>query len=160
MNKLICTTALSLAISSSLTTAWASNPNDAKMSHLGNSAATPSDAVASDATHKFDVYVQGKAISELAVNLPKGVSINRGIEVKNKSGEKIPATVSIKEGKATLVFSQPVAPGTTILVSMKGVNTPSYGSNSHTWLYEVSAKKVDMNGEISLGLAQVQTYPL
>ncbi len=160
MNNLINTLALTLAMTSPFSAALASNPNDAIISHIGNSSATPNQSVFSDATHQFEVHVSGKEISELAIKLPEGVSINSGIEVKTNSGEKVPAAVSVDEGKARLIFSQAVAPGSTILVSMKGVKTPFYASNGYTWHYKVSATKVGMKEEIPLGLAQVQIYPL
>ncbi|MBD2772075.1 DUF2808 domain-containing protein [Iningainema tapete] len=148
-------TLFTLAIVSSVPAALAKNPNDAKISHLGNSAAIPNYAAAPAATHKFDVHTQGKAISELIIDLPEDANINQGIEVKNKLGQKISATVSINGRKATVAFSEPVAPGTTISILMKGVNTPGY---EQTWHYPVSVKKVGMNGELPLGLARVQTY--
>ncbi|MEH2047623.1 DUF2808 domain-containing protein [Nostoc sp.] len=158
MKKLIYTVAFTLVLASSVpsvSTAWAKNPNDAKFSHLGNSTAVPNNARTLNATHKFDVHVQGKALSELAIDLPEGVSIDKGIEVENKLGQKIPTTVSINNRKATVAFSEPVAPGTSISIRMKGVNTPGY---EQTWHYPVSVKKVDMKEEIPLGLARIQTY--
>jgi hypothetical protein len=155
MKKLIYTFAFTLVIASSVPTTWAKNPNDAQFSHLGNSAAVPNDARTLNATHKFDVHVQSKALSELAIDLPEGVSIDKGIEVENQLGQKIPTTVSINNRKATVAFSEPVAPGTSISIRMKGVNTPSY---EKTWHYPVSVKKVDMKEEIPLGLARIQTY--
>ncbi|MBD2605775.1 DUF2808 domain-containing protein [Scytonema hofmannii FACHB-248] len=160
MKKLLYAATLTLAIASSFSAAWAKNPNDAKISHLGNSAAIPNYSNTSDATHKFDVHVQGKALSGLSINLPEGISIDNGIEVKEKSGKKIPATVSINNRKAAIAFSEPVAPGRTISVSMNGINTPFYASgDAPTWLYQVSAQKVDFKEEIPLGLPQVQIYP-
>ncbi|OCQ93457.1 hypothetical protein BCD64_00735 [Nostoc sp. MBR 210] len=155
MKKLIYTFAFTLVIASSVPTAWAKNPNDAQFSHLGNSAAVPNDARTLNATHKFDVHVQSKALSELAIDFPEGVTINKGIEVENQLGQKIPTTVSINNRKATVAFSEPVAPGTSISIRMKGVNTPGY---EETWHYPVSVKKVDMKEEIPLGLARIQTY--
>ncbi len=151
MKKLIYATAFTLTIAS--TSAWANSPNDANISHLGKSAAVPIDALVLDATHKFDVHVQGKALSELMIDIPEEVSV-KGIKVKNKSGQKIPTTVSINGRKATVAFSEPVATGNSLTIFMNGVNTHDYGQTLH---YRVSAKKVGMNGEISLGLARVQT---
>jgi hypothetical protein len=155
MKKLIYTVTFTLVLASSVTTAWAKNPNDAKFSHLGNSAAVPNVARIPDATHKFDVHVQGKALSELVIDLPEGISINKGIEVQNKLGQKIPTTVSINNKKATVAFSEPIVPGTTISIRMKVVNTPDYKG---TWHYPVSVKKVGMKEAIPLGLARIQTY--
>ncbi|MBD2772093.1 DUF2808 domain-containing protein [Iningainema tapete] len=161
MKKLIYVAVFTLAITSSVPAVWASGkPGDANGSHLVKTAAYPNDTAAVNATHKFEVHVQGKPLAELAIDLPKGVSIDNGIEVRNQSGQKIPATISINNRKATVAFSQPVDPETKLSVLMRGVNTPGYnepGANL-TWAYRVYAKKVGLNGEISLGLAQIQTY--
>ncbi|RUT01517.1 hypothetical protein DSM106972_066140 [Dulcicalothrix desertica PCC 7102] len=154
MNKLVYAAAFTLVISS-IAPAFAGNLNDANVSHLGDSAAIPNYAQDSDATHRFDIHVQGKAISELMINLPEDVKINRGVEVRNKSGQKIPATVSINDKKVTVAFSEAVNPGTSLSVNMKGVSTPGY---EKTWHYPVSVKKVGIKEESSLGLARVQTY--
>ncbi|MDZ8052403.1 MAG: DUF2808 domain-containing protein [Aulosira sp. ZfuCHP01] len=159
MKKLIYAVAFTLSIVASVPTAWAKNPNDAKFSHLGNSVAFPNTANTPNATHKFDVHVQGKALSELSIDLPKGVNINKEIEVQNKLGQKLPTTISINDRKATVTFQEPVAPGTSISIRMKGVNTPDYEPGyQQTWNYPVSVKKVDMKTEIPLGLARIQTY--
>ncbi|BAZ18562.1 hypothetical protein NIES4071_104470 (plasmid) [Calothrix sp. NIES-4071] len=157
MKKLIYTVAFTLVIASSVPAAFAENPNDAKVTHLGNSRAFPNDSAASDATHKFEVHVQGKAVSELAINLPEGVKVNRGIEVTNKSGQKIPATVSMDGKTATVAFSEPVAPGNSLLVSMKGVNASSHDS-SQCLHYQVSAKKEGTKEATPLGLTKIRTY--
>ncbi|BAZ19308.1 hypothetical protein IQ244_05975 [Nostoc sp. LEGE 06077] len=41
MKKLIYAAAFTLVFASSVSTVWAKNPNDANISHLGNSAAVP-----------------------------------------------------------------------------------------------------------------------
>ncbi|WP_414574050.1 hypothetical protein [Nostoc sp. CCY 9925] len=75
MKKLIYTFTFTLVIGSSVPTAWTKNPNDAKIFHLRNSATVPNNARTQDAIHKFDVHVQGKALSELTIDFPEGVSI-------------------------------------------------------------------------------------
>ncbi|PMB10719.1 DUF2808 domain-containing protein [Fischerella thermalis CCMEE 5273] len=162
MKNLIYAGAFTLAITSLFSSALASGkPGDFNASHLVKTAAYPNDTTAIDATHKFEVHVQGKPLAELGIDLPEGVIINDGIEVKNQSGEKVPTTVSINDRKATVAFSQPVAPETKISVFMRGVNTPRYEPGyTPNWQYQVYAKKVGLNGEIPLGLARIQTYPL
>ncbi|MCC5668376.1 DUF2808 domain-containing protein [Nostoc sp. CHAB 5784] len=161
MKKLIYTVAFTLTIASSVPAVWASGkPGDFSASHLMKSAATPNHTSALDATHKFQVHVQGKPLAGLTINLPEEVKIDRGIEVKNQSGQKIPTTVSINGQKATVAFSQPINPETKLSILMRGVNTPMYEPGSgETWQYQVYAKKIGFTQEIPLGLALVQTYP-
>ena len=156
MKKLIFA-ATFIMVTASLTPAIqaaGSLPN-AKVPHLVHSNAHPNNARVLSATHHFEVHVQGKALSELSIDLPKGVSIRRGIEVMNQSGQKVEAQVSVNDRKVTVVFSQPVAPDTTLSIDMRGVTTSGY---DNTWLYRVYAKLVDVNAEIPLGLARIQTY--
>ncbi|MBW4628929.1 MAG: DUF2808 domain-containing protein [Brasilonema octagenarum HA4186-MV1] len=162
MKKLIYIAAFTLAITSSVPAVWANEkPGNSSGYYLGNSTANPSDTTAVDATHKFEVYV-GKPLAELVIDLPEGVKINRGIEVKNQTGQKIPATVSINNRKATVAFSQPVEPETKLSILMNGVNTigNSEAGYSLPWIYRVYAKNAGSQGEISLGVARIQTYPI
>lgn len=154
MKTLIYTTAFTLAVAFTVP-AFAKSPNDAKATHLGNSAAIPNYAQFPGATHKFNIYVQGEAISELRIDLPEDIKIKQGIEVKNKSGKLISATVAINARKATVSFSEPVAAGNSILVMMNRIKTPGY---QNTWHYPVYIKKVGMTEEMPLSLARVQTY--
>ncbi|BDI20847.1 hypothetical protein ANSO36C_66490 (plasmid) [Nostoc cf. commune SO-36] len=157
MKKLIYAVAFTLAFTSSVDAVFASGKlGDFSASHLMKSAAIPNTTYAIDATHKFEVHVQGKPLAGLTINLPEGVSIDKGIEVENQSGQKIPTTVSINEQKATVAFSQPIDPETKLSISMKGVNTTGY--SDETWQYQVYAKKVGFTEEIPLGIAQIQTY--
>ncbi len=157
MKNLIYVVAFTLTIASSVPAVWASGkPGDFSASHLMKSAATPNTTYATDATHKFEVHVQGKPLAGLTINLPEGVKIDRGIEVKNQSGQKIPTTVSMNGQKATVAFSQPIDPETKLSILMRGVNTPI---SSETWQYQVYANQVGFTQEIPLGIAQIRTYP-
>ncbi len=155
MKTLIYAATFTLILTSSIPAAQARNLKDFNVTHLGNSVAIPKYVTVHNARHQFKVHVRQKALSELSIKIPEKVSINEGIEVKNQAGQKVPASVSINDGKATLVFSQPVAPETTLSVSMQGVKTPAYKS---IWHYSVFAKNVGMTTEIPLGLARIQTY--
>jgi hypothetical protein len=83
------------------------------------------------------------------------VSIHRGIEVTNQSGEKIDAQVSVNDRQATVVFSQPVPPDTVLSINMQGVDTAGIDS---TWQYRVYSKEVGLSAEIPLGSARIQTW--
>jgi hypothetical protein len=155
MKKLIYAAAFTLAITSLAQAGWADGSvPDAKVPHFTHSGAHPNNARLQGSTHHFEVHVQGKALSQLSIDLPEDVSISRGIEVTDQSGQEVAAEVSINDRKATVAFSQPVAPDTTLSVKMRGITTPGY---PETWLYQVYAKLVDVNAEIPLGSARIQT---
>lgn len=123
--------------------------------HLVGSAATPNRAGFQGSTHYFEVHVQGRALSEIAIAIPADLNIRGGIEVKNQSHEKIETQVSVNNQKATVVFAQPVAPDTTISIYMRGIQTPGY---SHNWGYAISGKMVGINAEVPFGRVGIQTY--
>lgn len=156
MKRLIYATTLTLAIVSLAPVAQAfGSLRDSNLPHLDNAGASPNDARILNATHYFKIHVQGKALSELLIDLPEGVSIPKKIEVKNQSGQKIEVKVSVNNRTATIAFAQPVSPETTLSINMRGVNTSGY---SKTWLYQVYGKMVGLNSQIALGPAWVQTY--
>lgn len=128
---------------------------NANIPHLIHSGAHPNKARFQGATHHFEVHVQGKALSALVIDLPDDVKMRSGIEITNQSGQKIESQVSVNNRKATVVFSQPVSPDTTISIDMLGIRTPGYSRN---WMYTISGKMVGINAEIPLGTVLIQTY--
>ncbi|OKH36156.1 hypothetical protein NIES2119_17700 [[Phormidium ambiguum] IAM M-71] len=155
MKNLVYATTITLVLASLFPTAQARNLMDYNVTHLGDSAAIPNNARIQGATHQLDVYVKVQALSSLSIDLPEDISIRRGIEVKNQSGQKIEADVSINNRKAKVVFSQPVPPETKLSINMRGVITPGY---DHIWLYRIYGKMVGANAEIPLGTAWIPTY--
>ena len=153
MKKLIFSATIALLFASS--TSSVRSETNAKFTHVFDGIAYPQNATFQRSEHQFEVHVQGEALSELSIDLPEEVSINQGIEVTDRSGKKIAATVSNNDKKATIVFFQPIAPETTITVSMRGVNTPGY---DQVWQYRVFGKKVGMSEQIALGVAEIWTY--
>ena len=155
MKKLIYAAGFILAVIALVPSVQAAGSrHDFKAPHIMGGSAIPNNSRFQGGTHRFQVHVQGPAVSELEINLPEDVSIRRGIEIKNQAGQKIPATVSVNNRQATVVFSQPVPPETTLSIEMQGVNTPGY---SGIWLYQVSGKMAGLNSEIPLGTVRIQT---
>ncbi len=156
MKKLIYAAAFTLLLASNASATVAGGAiQNANVPHLIHSGAHPNKARFQGATHHFEVHVQGKALSALAIELPEDVKLRSGIEVKNPSGQKIESQVSVNNRKATVVFSQPISPDTTISIDMRGIQTPGYSRN---WMYAISGKMVGINAEIPLGTVLIQTY--
>lgn len=160
MKKLIYTATFTLAIAvSGIPAAQATGvPGDFKAPHVVHSGAHPNDAREQGATHHFELHVQGPALSQLLIDLPKRLRIKSSdnILVTDQLGEKVGATVSVNDRDATINFSQPVPPETTLSISIKGVRTPGY---SNVWLYPIYGKSVGMRVGIPIGLIRIQTYP-
>ncbi|MEG3842900.1 DUF2808 domain-containing protein [Microcoleus sp. herbarium14] len=156
MKKLIYAAAFTVMLASNAPATLAGGAmQNANVPHLVHSGAHPNKARFQGATHHFEVHVQGRALSVLAIDLPDDVKMRSGIEVTNQSGQKIESQVSVNNRKATVVFSQPVSPDTTISIDMRGIQTPGYSRN---WMYAIAAKMVGINAEIPLGTVLIQTY--
>ncbi len=119
-----------------------------------HSGAHPNNARIQNATHHFEYSVRDNALSELIVQLPDKISI-KGIDVTNSLGEPLDARVSINDTMATIVFSEPVPPHTTISVSLRGVRTPGHAK---IWQYHLFGKLIGIDQAIPLGFARIQTY--
>jgi len=152
MKSLIYAVTFTIVFGSSIPVGYAieSQP-DLKISQIEHSGFHTSNP--SYATHHFEVDVQGSALLELSIDLPENLSI-REIEVENQLGQKIPATVTIADRKATILFSQPVLPDTRLSIKMQGVNSRFYRSITQ---YRVYGKIVGLNTTITLGTVRIQT---
>ncbi|MEG3864795.1 MULTISPECIES: DUF2808 domain-containing protein [unclassified Microcoleus] len=156
MKKLVYATAFTFLLSYNAPATVAGGAmRNANISHLIHSGAHPNSARFQGATHHFEVHVQGKPLSALTIDLPDDVKMRSGIDVTNQSGQKIESQVSVNNRKATVVFSQPVSPDTTISIDMRGIHTPGY---SRSWMYAISGKMAGINAEVPLGTVLIQTY--
>lgn len=165
MKKLICATTFTLAIPVGIASFYISSVpafaggvlREANAPHIVHSSAHPNGTRVPNATHHFEVHVQGKELSQLSFEVPDGVEVRDRIMVSDQSGKKIDSTVSIEDKRATIAFSQPVPVETTLSISMKSVKTP-FLSRGNTWLYPVYGRSVGMTEDIRMGIAQIQTY--
>ncbi len=165
MKKLICATTFTLAIPVGIASFYISSVpafaggvlREANAPHIVHSSLHPNGTRVPNATQHFEVHVQGKELSQLSFEIPDGIDVSDRVMVSEKSGKKIDSTVSIKDKRATIAFSQPVPVETTLSISMKGVNT-SILSRGRTLLYPVSARSVGMTEDIRVGIARIQTY--
>ena len=107
--------------------------------------------------HTFRLHIpQGtRAISQLKISVPAGLTVREDISISDDSSQKIDTKVSVSSNQVILTFSQPVSPGTTIKIAM---NTVRMSGVSSSWLYQVAAKFVGDDADIPLGTAQVRSY--
>lgn len=155
MRTLIFSAAFSLSMALLVPTAYATGVSgNANAPHITHSGAHPRDARVQNATHHFELHVEGNQLEQLTVDLPKGIEVSNDIVVTNQSGQKVDAAVSVSDRKATIAFAQPVSPGTTLSISLQGVRTPGL---SNTWHYSVYGKSAGMTGIVPLGLVRIQT---
>lgn len=128
---------------------------EANATHLHGSAALPRNARVPFATYRIRVHVENTSLTQLSIDLPEALSIKRGLDVVDQTGQAINATLTVKSNSAIIDFAQPVAPGTILEVDLNGVSTSDY--LGRTWLLPVSSRSVGMNRDIPLGIARIQT---
>jgi hypothetical protein len=122
--------------------------------HITHSSAHPINARRfQDVSHHFEIHVQKPALRALSIDIPEGIEIGRGIEVKDGSGQKIEAKVAIDKSKATIAFSQSIPPETKLSINMKGINTLR---GSTGWDYMIYGSLEGIDREIPLGTVQIQ----
>lgn len=157
MKKLVYPATIALVIAATLPAVATGVPGATNSTHLIHSGAHPNNARIKSATHHFELHTEGKALSQLSIDLPERIDVNRGIEITDSTGKKVEGRVSINDRKATIAFPQPVPPGTILSVSLKGVQTPGY--LRRTWVYRVYSQMEGIQPEnIPIGTARIQTY--
>lgn len=108
------------------------------------------------ATHFIDVKVEVNPISQLTIGFPNGLKLARGIKVATRSKQSVNATVSMNGNSSTINFAQPVQPGTTLKIALRGVRGPL--NNDDVWFYPISVRYVGETEAIPIGTARIQTY--
>jgi hypothetical protein len=108
------------------------------------------------ATHFIDIKVEGNPISQLTIGFPTGLRIAQGIKVTARSKQSVNATVSMNGNSSTINFAQPVQPGTTLKIALRGVTAQS--NVNDLWLYPISVRYINETENIPIGTARIQTY--
>lgn len=156
MKSIIYTTAIFVALASSVTTAHATGTFGFKVPHLSDSFANPSNSNVPFADYYVKIHISGYSLSQITVDLPQDFTVSKNIAVRTKAGQKIEAAVSVEDSKATFIFAQPVAPETMLKLVFKSVRTSeAFGK---IWLLPVYGKKADTSTVVPLGTARIHTY--
>lgn len=121
--------------------------------------ADPIDTTSTDsgaADHFIDLKVQGEPITAISIGFPPGLKVMKGIDVAARSKQTVKASVVINPTNAIIRFAQPVQPGTTLKIALRGVN--GSGSAENTWLYPIAVQYVGESQNIEIGTARIETY--
>ncbi len=106
-------------------------------------------------TFKIAISEQSNAVSQIVIEAPDNIVLDNNIDVSNKSGEKINAEIAIDDKKkATLTFSEPVAPGTKLTIEMNKVR--KLRATRGEMLYKVYANYVNSNQPVPVGIARLR----
>lgn len=157
MKTLIYTTTAGLLLAGSMTAAQAAGvPKDAKAPHLTTTAAVPSHSLTPSATYQFRLHASGYPISQLTIDIPEGVRVEKGVTVTDQTGRPLNVNTTFSGKKATVVFAQPVAKDANVTIRLNSVKTST--EYSRDWLFPISWKSPELATDIPLGIAHINTY--
>ncbi|PSF31262.1 hypothetical protein C7H19_23040 [Aphanothece hegewaldii CCALA 016] len=106
-------------------------------------------------TIRISVPQNSKAISQLKLRIPYGLSAKNDITVTDESGRELTANTSVSEDTIIINFPQPVESGTELKIDM---NRVVISRHSPIWLYRVTAQLVGLQPELNLGVARIRGY--
>ncbi|ADI64221.1 hypothetical protein [Trichormus azollae] len=102
---------------------------DAKAPHIIHSGAHPNHVILQKTAHYFEIHIQGRAVSQLSIDVPNGIKVTEGVDISNQYGKKIDANVPSNNGKYTINFAQPVPIETILSIFLNGIITDNHDSN-------------------------------
>ncbi|MGB3238931.1 MAG: DUF2808 domain-containing protein [Geitlerinemataceae cyanobacterium] len=132
---------------------------DGTSTHLSRATALPrtSQLMYSGFVNNYiNFHVHDRSLSQISIELPPNVTLNKGIEITNESGQPIEANISTIDRQIQIVFAAPVPPETQFEIVMKGMKSRSL--SGRTWLYPISIRSEGLNAEIPLETARIATY--
>lgn len=106
-------------------------------------------------TFRLEIPQASKALSQLSIKVPPGLTVSNETSVSAQSGKKIATNISVNGRNIIVAFPEPVAPGTNLKIVMKNVKIVGI---SNAWLYPVSAKLVGIDANIPIGIVQFRIY--
>lgn len=101
-------------------------------------------------------HVHSRALSQVSIDLPSNITLTKGIQITNESGEPIAANISTNDRQIQIFFASPVAAETQFEIVMKGMKSSTL--SGRTWLYPISIRSEGLTSDISLGTARMSTY--
>lgn len=106
-------------------------------------------------TLEFVVPSNSKSVSAVKLTAPAGFTLNQKVIVSNsKTGESLPANVSIVGTTVELSFDRAIEPGTAIDIELNNVSV--WGTARH---YDLAVKFAGDNRNASSGKLQVANEP-
>ena len=155
MKRLICSTAVALALTVPIAADYAS-ARIGSTPHIDGAVQFPQTR-ARIVRHTIRLHIpQGRSpLSHLIIDVPKGLIVSNNITLTDDVKGKINADFSIVDNQVIVKISQPLASESKLKLVLNDV---AIRGVSNAWLYRISAKSVGVNGEIPMGLAQIHVY--
>ena len=153
MKNIIYLATLTLALTASIPAAYATHlPDKGIYPHVFSTGQFPQTKWGTiRQSFQLQIPPQSNNLSELDIEIPKGLTVRNDISVSDKFGRKVQANTSINGNKIMIAFPQAVSPGSILNIDMNRVNRTG---TSNAWLYRVSAKFVGSNVEMPVGIAR------
>lgn len=107
--------------------------------------------------HSFKLVVpqESKALSQLIITVPNGLTVTDNIIVSDQSGQKIDTSISVSSNKIIIGFPCSVVPKTRLKVAMNNVKI---SGRTNAWLYKISTRLTGLNADIPIGIARFRVY--
>ncbi|MEH2161521.1 MAG: DUF2808 domain-containing protein [Nostoc sp.] len=104
---------------------------------------------------KLEIPQDSRALSQMTIAVPKGLTVRNDIDLSDQSGKKIAANITVNNRTITIAFSQQVVPGTELNIDL---NRVLISGTSNAWLYPVSVRLVGLNADIPVGVFRLRIY--
>lgn len=155
MKRLICSTAVALALTVPIAADYAS-ARIGSTPHIDGAVQFPQTR-SRIVRHTIRLHIpQGRSpLSHLTIDVPEGLIVSNNITLTDDVKGKINADFSIVDNQIVVKISQPLASESKLKLVLNDVTIRGV---SNAWLYRISTKLVGINGEIPIGVAQIRVY--
>lgn len=157
MKKLIYAVALTLTIASLSSAAYGTTTmKTSRFPYIVGAVQFPENKakVVRD-SFKLKIPQDSRALSQMTIAVPKGLTVRNDIDLSDQSGKKIAANITVNDRTITIAFPQQVVPGTELNIAL---NRVLISGTSNAWLYPVSVRLVGLNADIPVGVFRLRIY--
>lgn len=107
--------------------------------------------------HSFRLKIPegSKALSQMTITVPKGLTVRNDIDISDQSHQKIDANITVKDRTITIAFPQQVTPGSELHIDF---NRVLISGTSNGWLYPVSVRLVGLDVDIPIGIFRLRPF--
>lgn len=154
---LVYTAVCSLATAALISVGYANAKTDNKVASIENNIQSiPAGWQLVKLAFQLNIPKNGKALSQLIIEVPSTVAVSNDIDILDDKGQKIKINITVNSRRIIIDFSEPVTSSTTKLqINLNKVQQPILGSTS---IYHLSAKVFGSEVEIPIGEAQFPTF--
>ncbi|MEH2002456.1 MAG: DUF2808 domain-containing protein [Nostoc sp.] len=157
MKKLIHAVALTLIIASLSSAAYGTNTTkNSRFPNIVGAVQFPQNKakVVRDSL-QLKIPQDSRALSQMTIAVPQGLTVKNDINLSDQSGQKIAANITVNGRTITIAFPQQVARGTELNIDL---NRVLISGTSNAWLYPVSVRLVGLNADIPVGVFRLRIY--